>query len=71
MFENGCIDTDDDDPDGRQSTAANSEIAARVNKCILAYKRIITDEISNELVICHGSVHKIIADQLNFNKACV
>lgn len=43
-------------------------IAARVNNCIFAYRHIKIEKISNELFISHGSVHEIIAEQLNFIK---
>ncbi|XP_035209966.1 histone-lysine N-methyltransferase SETMAR-like [Stegodyphus dumicola] len=58
------------DREGRPSTETNSEIAARVNECILANRRITIDEISNKLDISRGSVHKIIADHLKFRKVC-
>ncbi|XP_035215010.1 uncharacterized protein LOC118188628 [Stegodyphus dumicola] len=70
MFENGHTDIEDAQREGRPSTATNSEIAALVNECIFAKRRIIVDEMSNELDISHGSVHKIIADQLQFHKVC-
>ncbi|XP_035231680.1 protein GVQW3-like [Stegodyphus dumicola] len=70
MFENGPTDIDNAKREGRPSTATNSEIAARVNECILANRRIMIDEISNEVDISHGSVHKIISDHLKFRKVC-
>ncbi|XP_035220977.1 uncharacterized protein LOC118193925 [Stegodyphus dumicola] len=70
MFENGRTDIDDAERKGRPSTATNSEIAARVNECILTNRRKTIDEISNEQDIFHGSVHKIIADHLIFRKVC-
>ncbi|KFM68018.1 hypothetical protein X975_04435, partial [Stegodyphus mimosarum] len=70
MFENGRTEMDDDEREGRPSTATNLEIAACVNECILANRCIMTEEISNELYISHGSVHKIIADHLKFHKVC-
>ncbi|XP_035221949.1 histone-lysine N-methyltransferase SETMAR-like [Stegodyphus dumicola] len=45
-------------------------MSAGVNECILANRRITVAEISNELDISHGSVHKITADQLQFYKVC-
>ncbi|XP_035209507.1 histone-lysine N-methyltransferase SETMAR-like [Stegodyphus dumicola] len=48
----------------------NSKIGVRVNECILANRHITIDDISNELDISHGSVHKIIADHLKFRKVC-
>ncbi|GBM54883.1 hypothetical protein AVEN_158317-1 [Araneus ventricosus] len=70
MFENGRTDIDDAEREGRPSSATNSEIAACMNLCTLANRRILVDEISNELDISHGSVHKIIADSLKFHKVC-
>ncbi|XP_035227872.1 histone-lysine N-methyltransferase SETMAR-like [Stegodyphus dumicola] len=70
MFKNGHIDIDDTERDGRPSTAINSEMSAGVNECILANKRITIAEISNELDISYGNVHKITADQLQFQKVC-
>ncbi|XP_035205247.1 histone-lysine N-methyltransferase SETMAR-like, partial [Stegodyphus dumicola] len=54
MFENGRTDIEDAEYEGRPSTATISEIAARVNECKLANRRITIDEISNELDITHG-----------------
>ncbi|XP_035232347.1 uncharacterized protein LOC118204136 [Stegodyphus dumicola] len=71
MFENGRTDIDDAEHEGRLPTGTNSEIAARVNECILANRRITIDEISNELDISHESVHKIIADYFKFRKVCL
>ncbi|KFM67462.1 Histone-lysine N-methyltransferase SETMAR, partial [Stegodyphus mimosarum] len=70
MFENGRTDIDDAEREGRPATATKSEIAARVNECILANRRITINKISNERDISHGSVHKIIADHLEFRKVC-
>ncbi|XP_035227854.1 histone-lysine N-methyltransferase SETMAR-like [Stegodyphus dumicola] len=70
MFEKGHTDIDDAECEGRPSTATNLEIAARMNECILASRRITIDGILNELDISHGSVHKIIADHLKFRKVC-
>ncbi|KFM73297.1 hypothetical protein X975_07259, partial [Stegodyphus mimosarum] len=70
MFENGRTDIDDAKREGRPPTATNSEIAACVNECILANRRITINKISNELDISHGSVDKIIADHLEFRKVC-
>ncbi|KFM62375.1 Histone-lysine N-methyltransferase SETMAR, partial [Stegodyphus mimosarum] len=66
MFENGRTDIDDAEREGRPATATT----ARVNECILANRRITINKISNELDISHGSVHKIIADHLEFRKVC-
>ncbi|XP_035222842.1 uncharacterized protein LOC118195616 [Stegodyphus dumicola] len=71
MFKNERIDIDDTERDGRQSTATNSEMSAGVNECILANRYSTTiAEISNELDISHGGVHKSTADQLQFHKVC-
>ncbi|GFT62250.1 mariner Mos1 transposase [Nephila pilipes] len=68
LFENGETHINEVESEGMTSTATNSEIAARVNECILENGRITIDEISNELDISHGSVHKIIADHLQFHE---
>ena len=70
MFENERTDIDDAERERRPSTATNSEIAAPVNDCILANRRITIDDISNELDISHGRVHKTIADHHKFRKVC-
>lgn len=70
MFENRCTDIDDTERKGRLPTATNSEIAAYVHENNPANRRITIDEISNELDISHISAHKIIAEQLKFNKVC-
>ncbi|GBM40529.1 hypothetical protein AVEN_76936-1 [Araneus ventricosus] len=70
MFENGRTDIGVAEREGRPSTATNSEIAARVNECILANRRIAIDEISSELDISHGSVHKITVKHLEFSEVC-
>ncbi|XP_035215058.1 histone-lysine N-methyltransferase SETMAR-like [Stegodyphus dumicola] len=70
MFENLRTNIDDDEREGRPSTATNSEIAARVNECILLNRRTTIDEILDKLDISHGSGHKIIADHLEFRKVC-
>lgn len=54
----------------QQSFTINPEIAARVNECVLATRRITIGEISNELDFYHGSVYKIIGEQLKFHKFC-
>ncbi|XP_035207602.1 uncharacterized protein LOC118182374 [Stegodyphus dumicola] len=70
MLHNERTDIDDAQREGRPSTATESEIDASVNECILAKRHITIDEISNKLGISYGSVHKIIADQLQFHKFC-
>ncbi len=69
VFENGKTDIEDTERQGRP-TATNSAIASRVNQCILANRRIAIEEIFHELDISHGSVQKIIAEQLKFHKVC-
>ncbi|GBO15576.1 hypothetical protein AVEN_268490-1 [Araneus ventricosus] len=70
MFENGRTDIDNAEREGRPSTETKSEIAARVNKSILANRRVAVDEIANKLDISHGSVHKITVENLEFSKVC-
>ncbi|GBM53512.1 hypothetical protein AVEN_261281-1 [Araneus ventricosus] len=70
MFEKGRTDIEVIEREGRSSTATNSEIAARVNECVIANRRIAIDEISNELDVSHGSLHKITAEQFKFHKIC-
>ncbi|GFT06263.1 histone-lysine N-methyltransferase SETMAR [Nephila pilipes] len=70
MFENGRTHIDDAECKRRPSTSINSEIIANVNEYILVNRRITIDEISSELDIFHGNVHKSIVDHLQFHKAC-
>ncbi|GBO44930.1 hypothetical protein AVEN_210650-1 [Araneus ventricosus] len=65
-----CTDTDNAELEGRPSTATNSEVAARVNESILGNRRVAVDEIANKLDISHGSMYKITAKHLEFNKVC-
>ncbi|GFS83626.1 HTH_48 domain-containing protein [Nephila pilipes] len=70
MFEDGHTHIDDDQREGRSSTATNSETFARVNEYNFANLRITIDKISKELGISHGCVHKSIANHLRIHKVC-
>ncbi|GFT02716.1 HTH_48 domain-containing protein [Nephila pilipes] len=53
MLENGRTHFEDAKLEGKTSTATNSEIAARVNECLLANICTTIDKITNELDISH------------------
>ncbi|GBN51873.1 hypothetical protein AVEN_417-1 [Araneus ventricosus] len=54
----------------REDNQHRPEIVAHLNEHILANRRVIVDEIANELDISHESAHKMIVEHLGFVKVC-
>jgi hypothetical protein len=59
------------EPSGRPATAITAQNEGRAKELILQNKRVMVDEIPEQLNISIGSVYSVVHDNLQFHKKYV
>jgi len=67
-FCKGCESVEDEERSGRPSTSKTQENVERVSEMIRSNRRLTIREISEDLKISFGSIHKIITTDLNMRR---